>query len=384
MAYDVNNIIPIILNITPAGLGYANFASGLIFARPGDLASGVSFDVDSYRDYAGLSELAQEFDEGSDTYLIASRWFANLPTPRSLTVWMWDENADSPIDVSTKVANEIFRFFHFWPASLAQADWLALADWSDANERYLMVPTSDPQVVDPQVETDIGSMLLAKGKRMVSVAYQPADIVANDPSQIYAGVQLAAAFYKFRPAGLRTAITGEYQVLPGVVGADLRTTEYNALKAKKVIFFTKIELKGQTDNSRVINSWSMSSYGEFMDDVVNLAVLKNYLQVDGYNYIANAGTKRPLTPTGYAGLLATLETTSKMFYDNGVLGDGTYNDPVTGEEQIAQKGYVIHGQPEDVYELTPAQRRNREFPTTNMTAILARAGHTAEIIVNVE
>ncbi|CUR48493.1 FIG01221327: hypothetical protein [Alloalcanivorax xenomutans] len=384
MAYDVNNIIPIILNITPAGLGYANFASGLIFARPQDLASGVSFDVDSYRDYGGLSELAQEFDEESDTYLIASRWFANLPTPRSLTVWMWDENADSPIDVSTKVANEIFRFFHFWPASLAQADWLALADWSDANERYLMVPTSDPQVVDPQVETDLGSMLLAKGNRMVSVAYQPADIVANDPSQIYAGVQLAAAFYKFRPAGLRTAITGEYQVLPGVVGADLRTTEYNALKAKKVIFFTKIELKGQTDNSRVINSWSMSSYGEFMDDVVNLAVLKNYLQVDGYNYIANAGTKRPLTPTGYAGLLATLETTSKMFYDNGVLGDGTYNDPVTGEEQIAQKGYVIHGQPEDVYELTPAQRRNREFPTTNMTAILARAGHTAEIIVNVE
>ena len=151
-----------------------------------------------------------------------------------------------------------------------------------------------------------------------------------------------------------------------------------------MIFFTKIELKGQTDNSRVINSWSMSSYGEFMDDVVNLDVLKNYMQVDGYNYIANAGTKRPLTPQGYAGLLATLEQTGKQFYDNGVLGDGTYNDPVTGEVQISKTGFVIHSKPEDVYELTTAQKRNREYPASNATAILARAGHTAEIIVNVE
>jgi hypothetical protein len=239
-------------------------------------------------------------------------------------------------------------------------------------------------VVDPLDDTDIASKLKAKGNRFVSMCYQPASAVVTDASQIYAGVQLAAAFYKFRPTGLRSAITGEFQVLPGVVGSDLTTTAYNALKAKNVVFFTQVELKGQVDNSRVINSKSMSSFGEFMDDVINLSVLKNYMQVDGYNYIANAGTKRPLTPVGYAGLLATLEATAKTFYDNGVLGDGVFNDPVTGEETRAKLGYAMHSKAEDVLGLSDAKKRAREYPTTTMTAILARAGHTAEITVNVE
>ena len=94
--------------------------------------------------------------------------------------------------------------------------------------------------------------------------------------------------------------------------------------------------------SSPVNSKSMSSFGEFMDDVVNLAVLKNFLQVDGYNYIANAGTKRPLDPVGYAGLLSTLEDTCKLFNQNGVLATGlTYDDPITGDETVAPFGYAV-------------------------------------------
>lgn len=387
MAYSVDNIIPIILNLTPSGLGYANFASACVFARQDELRSGVTFDVDTYRDYSTTSELAEDFEETSETYLIASRWFANLPKPLQITVWMWDDVNDSVTEASNKMADEIFRFFHFWDQTVSntEADVVALADFADANERYHIFGTSDPDTVDPLIDTDIASVLAAKGNRFVSVAYQPASSVTTDPSQIYAGVQLAAAFYKFRPGGTRTAITGEYQVLPGVIGADLSTSSYNALKDKNVIFFTQIELAGETDNSRVVNSKSMSSFGEFMDDVVNLAVMKNYLQVDGYNYIANAGTKRPLDPVGYAGLLSTLEDTCKVFNQNGVLATGlSYNDPITGNETIAPFGYAVLSKPEDVRDLSTAQRRAREYPTTNIVAILARAGHVAEVFVTVE
>lgn len=121
-----------------------------------------------------------------------------------------------------------------------------------------------------------------------------------------------------------------------------------------------------------------------MDDVVNLDVLRNHLQVDGYNYIANAGTKRPLTPSGYAGLLATLDATCKRFYDNGVLGEASYMDLDTAETRIAKYGYVIRSAPEDVFNLSPAQKRARQFPNTSILTILARAGHTAEITVSVE
>src|SRR5690625_5029007 len=166
--------------------------------------------------------------------------------------------------------------------------------------------------------------------------------------------------------------------------SSLNTTDYNTLKEKNVVFFTQVELQGVVDSSRVINSRSMSSYGEFMDDVVNLDVLRNHLQVDGYNYIANAGTKRPLTPAGYAGLLAALDDTCKRFYDNGVLGEASYMDMDTAETRIAKYGYVIRSSPEDVFGLSQAQRRARQFPNTSILTILARAGHTAEITVNVE
>lgn len=384
--YDVGNIIPINILLTPAGLGYANFASALIFATQEQLATGVSFDLDSFRDYGSLPEVAVDFDTESEVYRMATRWFANLPTPMSLSVWMWDDASDTPVEVSNKAAAEIFRYFHFWDQSVTdvQANAIALADWADANTRYLLFATTDSGVIDPQIDTDILSVLQAKGNRRVTVCYRDPDSVALDATQIYAPIQLAAAFYKFRPTGLRTAITGEFQVLPGVIGDELSTTAYNAIKAKGGCFFTKIELKGQTDNSRVINSRSMSSYGEFMDDVYNLDVLANYLQVDGYNYMTGTSTKRPYTPQGYAGYLATLEETAKRFYANGVLGEGAYADPETGDPKIAKFGYAFFSKPEDILEVSAATKRDRQYPDTNMLVILSRAGHSAAINLTVE
>lgn len=386
MAYSVDNIIPINLILTPSGLGYANFSSAFAFGTQAELAAGVSFDVDTYRDYATLSDVLEDFKPDSEIAKIATRWFANIPKPPQISVYMWDSEADSPAEVAAKADNSAWRYWYFFPVAVTdvEANAIALADWADASTHGLPITTSAADVVDPQSETDIASVLKAKGNRHAFVGYVPASAIATDPSQAYAMVQLAAAFHKFRPDGLRTAITGEYQVLPGVIGASLTTTAYNALKAKNVVFFTQIELQGSVDASRVINSKSMSSYGEFMDDVVNLDVLRNHLQVDGYNYIANAGTKRPLTPSGYAGLLATLDATCKRFYDNGVLGEASYMDLDTAETRIAKYGYVIRSNPEDVFRLSQAQKRARQFPNTSILAILARAGHTAEITVNVE
>lgn len=386
MAYPVDQIIPINLILTPSGLGTANFSSAFAFATATDLRSGVVFGADTYRDYSSLPEVAQDFVESSPVYLIASRWFANIPKPPQLSVYMWNSEADSAVEVANKADNAAWRYWYFFPQSVTnvEANAIALADWADATTHGLVITLSDPDCEDPSNTTHLGKVLQAKGNRHAFVGYVPEAHIVTDPSQAYAMVQLAAAFHKFRPEGQRTAITGEYQVLPGVMGADLSTTAYNSLKASNLVFFTKVELQGSVDNSRVINSKSMSSYGEFMDDVINLDVLRNRLQIDGYNYIANKGTKASLEPHDYAGLLDTLSQTCKRFYDNGVLGSATYIDPDTAEEKIAKYGFVIRSKPEDVYGLSAAQKRSRQYPNTAIQVFLARAGHTAEITVNVE
>jgi len=385
MAYPVDNIIPVNVIISPSGLGYANFSSAFVFADQANLASLVTFDANTYRDYATTSEVAEDFATDSAVYHIATRYFAQIPKPPQISVWMKDPLDTGIVDTLNKAADEAWRYHQFLKLSdLTEANALAVGDWGDANSRAIWATFSAAGILDPQSDTDIMSVLQAKGNRHMFAGFKSSGQVATDPTQAYAMCQLAAAFHKFRPNGQRTAITGEFQVLPGVMGDDLSTTAYNALTAKNGVFFTQIELAGQTDNSRVINSKSMSSFGEFIDDVVNLDVLKNYLQVDGYNYIAGAGTKRPLDQRGYAGLLDVLGATCKKFFDNGVLGTGTYIDPMDGVTKVADYGFVIMSKPEDVLSLSVADKRARKFPLTTIYVVLARAGHVAEINVNVE
>ncbi len=385
MAYPVDNIIPVNIYLTAAGLGYGDFSSALVFADEADLATAAIFEINTFRDFASTTEVAKYFKTDSDIYLIATRYFAQIPKPPQITVWMKDP-ADSLLEVVNSATDRIWRYHYFFKNSdlTTQADLISLADWADANSHPVWWTFSDADIADQNKSDDVVSVLQSKGNRHVFAGYKDLPSVTTDPAQAYAMVQLAAAFHKFRPTGINTAITGEYQVLPGVIGDDMTTSAYNALKAKNAVFFTKIELAGQVDNSRVINSKSMSSYGEFIDDVVNLDVLKNHIQVDGYNYIANVGTKRALTPRDYAGLLSTVSATCKRFFNNGVLGTGSYVDPDDGVTKVADFGFVIRSLPEDVFNLTTSQRKKREYPITSLLVILGRAGHVAEINVNVE
>lgn len=384
MSYSVDNIIPVNLLLTPAGLGYADFSSALIFADATDLVDKVKFEAGTFRDYNSTSGIAADFKTDSDIYRIVIRYFANIPKPPQITVWMKNPT-ESLVENMNSAADALWRYHYFFKnADVTKESVIEIADWADANGHPVWLTFSDEGIVDPNIKDDVISVLKSKGNRHVFAGYKSPSSVKTDPTQAYAMIQLAAAFHKFRPAGINTAITGEFQVLPGVIGDDLKTSAYNALKAKNSVFFTQIELTGQTDNSRVINSKSMSSYGEFIDDVVNLDVLKNYIQVDGYNYIAGAGSKRALTPRDYGGLLTTISDTCKRFYNNGVLGTGSYIDPDDGKTKVAQFGFILRSKPEDVLNLTSSQRKQRQYPSTSLLVILARAGHVAEININVE
>lgn len=419
MAYSVDNIIPVDVIIGAAGLGYADFTTAFAFADSSDLAGEVSeellmteegenistengvglaienqpfktfngdvFPPDSYRDYSGVPDISNDFRTDSEIYYIATRYFAQTPKPKSLTVWMKNPDDADLITTVNKANDAKWRFNYFFKhTDCSDENLMSLSDWSDATDHPVWYTNMLDEVIDQNVTDDIVSRLAKKGNRHMFLGWRALESVQADPSQLYSMVQVAATFAKFRPNGKDTSITAEYQVLPGIDGDELLPTHYNSLKSKKAVFFTPVELAGEVDTSRVINSVSMSSYGEFIDDVINLDVLKNHLQVDGYNYIANSGTKRPLTPKGYEGLLNVITGTLKRFYTNGVLGEGVYTDEETGEEKRAEFGFVILSKAEDVLKLTKAQRKRREYPDTKVLVILARAGHVAALNVTVE
>ena len=136
MAYPVDEIIPINLILTSAGLGYANFPAPLFLLTRmillavfrGTLLTGkkplkteddkflvkenadplvrnADFEPDTYRDYADIDELRIDFNVDSDVYIIAKRYFAQIPKPPQVSVWMKNPK-DESLEVTASKANE--------------------------------------------------------------------------------------------------------------------------------------------------------------------------------------------------------------------------------------------------------------------------------------
>lgn len=386
--YSASNIIKVNLNLTPGGLGAADFNTILFFGKVGDLEGTSSLVADDTKDYVDLDGVADDWGTDTPVYYAASRWFANPVRPDTFTVWVWDDAVDTtPVSVLTK-ANQsaLWRYWIAFPKATTDTagEAINIAEYIEATDHAFSFIGSSVDLEDTQATSTVADDLKAAGVRRTWMGYRTTDTLSTSPSNAYANLQLQAAFAKFNFDGQNTALTGEFQVLPGVIGESLSTSAYQSLKDKNVVFWTQVELKGQTDASRTINTRTFSSFNEYIDDLYLLDVLKNRAQVAGYNYMANAGNKRSLTPKGYAGLLAEFSRIFRQGYINGTLGRGTYNDPVDGEEKTAENGFVIFSDAADALSLTATQENDRLYPPVQSRVLLARAGHGADLTINVE
>lgn len=391
MAYPVSKIIPDNIILTQAGLQYANFVSVRAIATQDMLADSATSPVDTYRTYGGIDSLSEDFDPDSDVYQMAELWFAQTPKPgaESFQVWMWDEVTDTDIIDTLNKAEDAAKWMYIVavPTSVYQGDEtvaLDLAAWADANEHMVPLTFQNPDNTDENTDTDIPSVLRDNGSRRITQKYRSQAVVDTAARQAYAFMGELAFFQRFNFDGVSTSVDPEFKALSNVIGDDLRVSQYTALEDKRLGFYTNIELKGSEVTSRVKNSWTTSSYNETVDDVFSLDVLKNRMQVDGFNYIS--ARKRGLRrPKDYAGLLQTYEAVARQAYTNGTLaGNVPIIDPRTGDEIVLKYGYLMISEPEDVQGLTEAQIAAREYPPVQMIVVLARGARVCELNITVE
>lgn len=375
MSYDINNIVPINLSISPQGLGYANFGSGTVFAPESELP--VGFDTDTRRVYTSLTELSVDFDTTSETYLAASKWLGGTPSMSSLTVWGVDSTDADWGTTLNKARNEFWWFFTFVTAD-AYADTaqvIELATWCNDNESFFMncqTGANATAIRDINDDTDIATTLTTNGYRYVSTMAHATDA--------YAGITLCKLFAKVNYTGTNTTITGEGKVLSGVAGEDLTGTAYAAMKlpTKKCQFYTQVENKGSVDAGRVINSWSHSAFGEFMDDVINLAAFTNGIGVELYNTVFNQPTKLGQDVAGQATLIGAAKAFCEVYRTNGYLGERNYIDPDDGLTKYTV-GYEILTEPEDILNLTDPDRDARKSAALRIRLFRKGAIHSVPV-----
>lgn len=380
MGFPVSNIIPLTVNIRAAGLAFANFSKAVLFAPESELPSG--FSVDTYRDYSELPSLAADFGSGTEVYKAANRWLGGIPAMNQLTVYAV---ADSDTDWTTtlnKVRNKFWWFYSFFTKDVYAnlTDVVAIAEWCNSNKSWFMncqqATTNVNAIRDPNSTSDIASTLTASGYRFAGSFSH-----ATDP---YAGIALCKWFAKVNYSADRSTITGEGKKLDGVTAENLTGSEYNAMlqDTKKCMFYSVVDLQGSSDPGRALNTWSHSTYGEYMDDVVNSEAFANAVSVSLYNTVMSAENKLGQDPVDQAILIGTAKRVCQQFIANRYLGPRTYIDPDDGVEKFTA-GFEILTKPEDILGLLQPDRDARKAAPLRIRIFRAGAIHKAPVDVSI-
>lgn len=379
MSYPATNIIRINARISPAGLGNANFASAMLFAPQLELP--VGFAPDTYRTYFTLVALSEDFADTTETYKAAQRWLGGTPATRELKVY-GAPTADATVTTTlNKARNKLWWFWTFWTAPIYadKAKAQLVAQWCEDNSSFNMnnqTGASAAEIRDPADTDDIASMLTAAGFRFSATPCHATDA--------YVGNALAKHFAAVNYSADRSTITGELQKSPGVVAESLDGTAYSAMQSdkKKAVFYTVVDNQGSTDSGRWLNTLTHSAYGEFIDDVVNLAACINFLTTSLYNTLGKQVTKLAQTPVGQAVLIGAARATMQQFINNGYLGPRNYTDPDDGLEKYTA-GFEILTKPEDILDLSDADRSARKSAPLRIRLFRAGAIHIVEADLDV-
>lgn len=379
MAYDVSQIIPITARIVPNGIATANFAEALMFAPQTELP--VGFLPDTYRTYTTLTALSVDFPDTTETYKAMVRWLGGTPATRKVKVW-GAATADTTITATlNKARNVLWWYWSFFTKDVyADATKVGLiAAWHDTAESFFMncqTGTSATAIRVPATTTDISTVLTTSGYRHATTVAH-----ATDP---YAGIALCKHFAAVNYSAANSTITGEFKKSPGVAAEDLTDTAYDAMKldTKKCAFYSLVELQGSNDVGRWLNTWSHSSYGEWMDDVVNLDAFVNGLKVALYNAAAGQVTKLAQTPVGQAVLIGAARGICEQYITNNYLGPRNYTDPDDGLEKYTV-GYEILTKPEDILDLSDADRDARKSAAIRIRIFRAGAIHSVPVDIDV-
>lgn len=386
MAVDISNIVPISVSISSAGLADADFTSSVAFADLTDLAAGVTFPVNTYRDYTTLTDIVTTFGTRSEIYYLASSYFANKTRSPVFTVFMKSSASVDPTAAASQIAaSGVWRYNHFFKNSDIKASNVpALASWADASNRAVWVTVSDAAAITAGSTTDLASVISELGARHVFQGFRAPSTLAVDVTQGYPMNALAGKFTKWNPAGTNTAITGEYQNLASVTADGLSPSAIGILRAKKCAYFSKVVSSGSATGCMAMNTQSPSAYGEWIDDVIGVDMLANALQVGLFNWLVQPQTKRGLDAKNFSGAITEAGNVCKQYFDNGFLGAGSIVDPDTGKALYLVNGFYINNDPTDVESLTTAERQQRTYPVLNVYVLRNGAAHFIPVSLYVE
>jgi len=224
---------------------------------------------------------------------------------------------------------------------IVAADHQAIASYieSAANPHIYGFTTSDPNALNPTVNSDIGSILQAEGLQHTFIFWSQ-----ETP---YAAESAIGRIITTNFQGSNTQMTLAYKQMPGITPDPLSNANADALNGKGYNYYSMYN----NGVAIITNGWCVCSSPTanqvFIDEIYGALALANEIQTNIFNLLVE-DNKVPQTDAGNHLLACQMEVALDAFVLNGYLAPGTWNS--NGFGQLAQgdflpKGYYVYTPP---------------------------------------
>lgn len=409
MSENINNVIPVSVNVKSRGLGLTNFGIPCFF-----YADATDPLEQGFNTFSSPEDVSEKFPAKTELIAAVGAWFAN--GGGTVLTYGYDETGGAPpaaakvepakvaledspqaknlktlqkrlASIPNKAAANSFltalqaaaiKKWFYWPflvqttAKPVGSELSGIADWCEANTRYLMWSTGEDDALSSSITTDDGSVLYTAGNRRSACCYSKISPYLN--------VKAAALLSRVDYNAINSYLDLNYKSV-NQGEDDLDGTDIATLKAKNYFYNVEIASKGSHTGAMLQNTVSNSQFKETISEVVATDAYAITLQTETLNSITSQNNV-PQTPSGQQLPINAADQLGERFIDNGFLGQRSITHPVSFEPFIT-RGYITITKAEDVYKLTDTERADHKLYPITQYIYRSGSAWTVSITINV-
>lgn len=333
----IDEVIKIQITRDNVGITRTSFDTALI------LGSSLTTFTDVVKSYSDLDGVAQDFETTDTEYVMASKFFGQTTRPDHVLISQ-QLDADTMLD-AYNIAKEINPdFYGVMTTSQEDADVLAIAAQVETESRIYGVSAEDNEIISGDTDNLLEQLHELNYDRTFLFYHTTASVQRPE----------AALFGKMLSITPGSA-SWAFKQLNGVSGDKLTSTDRTNLRLNKGIFYSPLAGRNATLEGNMVS-------GEFIDVIFALDWLEQYLK-ENMAALFLSVPKIPYNNDGLALVENVIRASMQEAVNRGIFNpDYTVTMPKLADISLADKA-------------------NRFFPGTKITATLAGAIHSLSIDV---
>lgn len=305
------------------------------FGLPLILATNTDQDYTLYRD---LQSVAEDFDEETAAYAIASRIFAQSPRPSQIAIAAveYDPETDAPTTLTTKLNQQESDYYFLLCDQQGDDEIEALSEWVDTQKK-LYFATTDNDALQDTLESDRTILLY------------------HEDPETYAAAAWVGACAPLEVG----SYTWKFKTLNGVVASGASETQ-----------ITNITDNGGNvylSQGGVLHTYEgVTTAGEFIDVTQSIDFLEARIKESVFGTLVRS-PKVPFTNAGIGQVVASVEAPLQTGFDQGIIADDDDGIPLFGVNAPTRG------------EVSTNDRADRVLPNVNFFAEIAGAIHGVRV-----